>query len=31
MIQSRLAPEELRLNRRVDEFAHLLSELITLR
>ena len=31
MIQSRLAPEHLRLNRRVDDFARLLSDLITRR
>lgn len=31
MIQSRLAPEHLRLNRRVDDFAHLLSLLISRR
>lgn len=31
MIQSNLAPEGLRLNRRLDDFAHLLSELISKR
>lgn len=31
MIQSRLAPEHLRLNRRVDDFAHLLTDLISKR
>ncbi|HVP05321.1 MAG TPA: TetR/AcrR family transcriptional regulator [Dehalococcoidia bacterium] len=31
MIQSNLAPEHLRLNRRMDDFAHLLSELISKR
>jgi AcrR family transcriptional regulator len=31
MIQSRLAPEHLRLNARMDDFAHLLSELISKR
>jgi hypothetical protein len=31
MIQSNLAPEHLRLNRRVDDFARLLSELVSKR
>ncbi len=31
MIQSNLAPEHLRLNRRVDDFAHLLTDLISKR